>query len=55
MGQTVMFYVFRYGSYTLLDYLLEKNMDINESDNLRQTPLFYAVKYNRYKFIKYAV
>ena len=29
-----MFYVFRYGNIQLLDLLLSKDMDINETDNL---------------------
>ena len=40
--QTVMFYCFRDGKRTLIDYLMKLGCKIDEEDLYGQTPLYYA-------------
>lgn len=40
------------GKEIFFDFFMEKNADINETDNYKQTPLFYAARDGRLSLMK---
>lgn len=52
-NQTALFYAAREGKLEIVKFLVEQGIDINHTDNKRQSALSYAKKNNKREVVEY--